>query len=600
MKKLLIALFVVVTACLLAFSVSASNEVTLVGGEQADLTTVFKVNASNQITGFNDGYTKDSVTDVIFPDYIEGLEANYLFGEAKNLNTVTFAATDTFFISGDGIFSKCSVKKVTFDPNCVVELRKGNFSSCTSLTEITFPKFSKLAGSAFAYCSNMTSTNELVLAEGMTEIGGHAFQSCSSLSGTVVFPSTLEKIQEYSFEKTGFTGFDLSKCASLSVAGGGYGGPFTDNDKITSIDLSGCTSLTYLKNSFVANCDNLTEIILPPNLETIESKAIAHCYKLQSIVFPATMKTVADEAFHSARSGQTIKTFTVYIQSDVVMGASYPFRDSSAKIEYVLIGDKVTAESFKAKNTFTGVTEATVVDYLDEASPWTYVTGQTITSHTIVENYCKPFAINGEHAFVGNPCVVNCTYCKLKTLKENPEHNDLAEITYSNGYTNVGSYVGVCQNEGCGHKTEKEALALFVCLGYSAPEGEKLGIAIEYKVNKDAIKEYVEVTGKTFEYGVFAVSKTKLGENTIFDNEGNATSGVISTELSSYDFSSVLLKITGFKDEHKDKEFALGVYTSFDGNYGYIQENSAVVNDAYVFTSYNAIIDGINKQKEVA
>ncbi|MBQ4108995.1 MAG: leucine-rich repeat domain-containing protein, partial [Clostridia bacterium] len=387
-KKILFALIACLFVCLLALTVSASNEVTLTSGEKADLEDVFKVQTKDgvvQITGFNSGYSKNDVTDVIFPDEIDGLEANFLFGEATSLKTITFEATDTFFISGDAIFSSCSVEKITFNPNCIVEIRKGNFSDCASLTEITFPKFRKLAGSAFKSCSNMVATNELVLAEGMTEIGGHAFNGCTSLSGTVVFPSTLEKIQEYSFQKTGFSEFDLSKCANLTLVGGGYGGPFTDNDNITKLDLSGCTSLTKLKNNFVSDSANLTEVILPPNLTEIPHKAFAHCYKLQSIVLPASVTYVADEAFHSARRNQDIKTFTVYLQGNTVFHEKYPFRDSGAKIEFVLIGEGMTAEAFIAANTFSGITGATVVDYKDS---YDYTVGQTISSHTVVENYC--------------------------------------------------------------------------------------------------------------------------------------------------------------------------------------------------------------------
>ena len=91
-KKLLIALFIVALVCIFAFSVSAENEVTLTTGEKADLTTVFKVDSKNQVTGFNEGYSKNDVTDVIFPDYIVGLEANVLFQNATSLKTLTFAA----------------------------------------------------------------------------------------------------------------------------------------------------------------------------------------------------------------------------------------------------------------------------------------------------------------------------------------------------------------------------------------------------------------------------------------------------------------------------------------------------------------------------
>ena len=590
-KKILTAIFVAIMVCLLSFTVSAANEVTLTDGTTVDLTTVFKVNEKNEVTGYNSGYTKDDITDVIFPDDIVGLESNFLFGEATNLNSVTFAATDTFFISGDNIFTKSSVKKITFNPDCVVELRKGNFSNCKSLTEITFPKFKKLAGSAFAYCENMVATNELVLAEGLTEIGGHAFQSCKSLTGKVVFPASLEKIQEYSFEKTGFSSFDLSKCSNLTVAGGGYGGPFTNNDNITTLDLSGCTSLTYLKGSFASNCDNLTSVILPPNLKTIEGKALAHCYKLQSIVLPATMETVADEAFHSARRGQSIMTFTVYIQSNVVMGASYPFRDSGAKIEYVLIGDNVTAESFIAANTFTGVTGATVVDYKDPQSPYTYIPGGTITSHTIVENYCKPLALTGEHQSEDNPCVMTCVACGLTSVKENPQHTVETTIDYENGYDKVGVKLIYCTNEGCKHSESEEAPALFVCLGYSASESGNAGLILGFKVNHEAIENYKTETGNALEYGMFAVLKSNIGENGILNADGSENAGVIKANLTKNQFAVVSMKVKGFTtDEQKDAQIALGLYVIVDGEekeISYYQSGTPAEGEQFTSTSYN-------------
>ncbi len=594
-KKILIALFVVLMVCLFAFSVNAANEVTLTDGTTADLATVFKINASNQITGFNTGYDKNMVTDVIFPDEIEGLEANLLFNSATNLNSLTFAATDTFFISGDGIFSKCSVKTITFNSDCVVEIRKGNFSNCTSLTQITFPKFKKLAASSFAGCSNMVATNELVFAEGMTEIGGHAFNGCTSLTGTVYFPSTLQTINEYSFQKTGFTYFDLSKCANLTAVGGGYGGPFNNNDQITTLDLSACVNLKDLKGSFAESCDNLTEVILPPNLENIPSKSFAHCYQLQSIVLPATMKTIADEAFHSARKNQTIKTFTVYVQSNVQFGVSYPFRDSSAKIEYVLIGDGVTAQSFIAANTFTGVTGATVVDYLDPASPWTYTVGQTITSHTIIENYCTPLALTGEHSSDDNPCVINCTYCGLVAAKENPIHKESISIAYENGYDREGVKIITCTNMGCGHEESVKAEALFVCQGYSTPEDGRYCIAIGYSVNIKAIEEYQRVTGSTLNYGIFAVAFNNIGNNDIVNADGSHFEKAIAAEVSSINVAAFELRINGFETEnHKNAELTLGAYVietdkDSDKTVSYLQHGTPNDGDRYSYVTYNGL-----------
>ncbi len=599
-KKILIALFVVLMVCLFAFSVSAANEVTLTGGTTADLATVFKINANNQITGFNTGYDKNMVTDVIFPDEIEGLEADLLFNEATNLNSLTFEATDTFFISGVNIFNKCSVKTVTFNPNCVVELKKGNFSGCTSLTQITFPKFKKLAGSAFYNCSNMVATNELIFEEGMTEIGDHAFEFCTNLTGAVYFPSTLETIKEYAFSKSGLTAFDFSKCAKLSTL---KQTTFGNSDSITTLDMSGCTSLEKLSSSFAEGCDGLTSVILPPNLKGIPYKAFAHCYKLQSIVLPASMETIADESFHSARSGQSVMTFTMYIQGNVKLNTKYVFRDSRAKIELVLLGNSITAERFKTTNADVDIIQngsnsplvnIAVVDYLDPASPWTYQVGQTRDSHVIVENYCRALALTNEHASDNNPCVINCPDCGLVAAKENPAHTVSSSIAYENGYDKVGVKTIICTNKGCAHKETVEAKALFACNGYSSPEDGRGEIAIGYTVNNDAIAEYTAASGKTLKYGVFAVLQKNIGENDIINKDGSVASNVVKAEIDGDKFASFELKISGFTNEYKDIKLAMGAYVAVtEGEtteYSYMQGGEPNENEKYCFVSYNDIV----------
>lgn len=595
-KKILIALFIAVMVCLLSFTVSAANEVTLLDGTTADLATVFKVE-NNRVKGYKTGYTKDDVTDVVFPDEIEGLEANYLFNKATNLKTVTFAATDTFFISGDGIFSSCSVEKITFDPDCVVELRKGNFSGCKNLKEITFPKFKSLAGSAFKNCSNMVATNELIFAEGITEIGGHVFNGCTSLRGTVYFPSTLEKIQEYSFQNTGFENFDLSKCANLTLVGGNYGGPFNDNDNITSIDFSACVSLTTIqKGSLLAGCDNLVDVKLPPNLTSLPEKAFSDCDKLQSLVLPESCTKIGVEAFQYARKNQTLQTFTLYIQSNVVFDTSRysVFSSSSAKVEIIIIGGGVTAESLKAVNDYSHVTGAAVVDYLDPASPWTYTAGSVLSQHTIVENYCKSLALSGNHLSSANPCVINCSDCGLSKAVENPVHSEAITIVYENGFNNEGTRVTACTNEGCAHKVTEKALALFVSNGFSLQEKGGDGIVVGYIVNKNALSEYESVNNTTVNYGVFVVSQKNLGENDIFGQDGKAADGVVSVDLTGRNFDVFELKLKGFDEENKDAKLSFGAFVKVANeegtSYSYMQIEKPENGEKYFFISYNEML----------
>ena len=141
---------------------------------------------------------------------------------------------------------------------------------------------------------------------------------------------------------------------------------------------------------------------------------------------------------------------------------------------------------------------------------------------------------------------------------------------------------------------EKTIAPIFACLGYSAPENGKGGIAVGYTVNSEAVAKYTRITGKTLEYGVFAVSKDRLGNSDMFGTDGAPAEGVISYDVTARGFSMFELKITGFTDEYKNVKLALGAYVaSIDGDtmeYSYLQPGTPNEGEKYCFVSYNDII----------
>ncbi|MBO5357026.1 MAG: leucine-rich repeat domain-containing protein [Clostridia bacterium] len=149
----------------------------------------------------------------------------------------------------------------------------------------------------------------------------------------------------------------------------------------------------------------------------------------------------------------------------------------------------------------------------------------------------------------------------------------------------------------------KEIAALFDCLGYSAPEDGTGGIAIGFTVNNVAIAEYEEIAGKTLKYGVFAVLKDRLGNNDIFGEDGKASEGVISAEITNYEFAAFEIKIVGFTDTQKDTKLAMGTYVSVtDGEtteYSYMQGGEPNENEKYCFVSYNDIVGAPSTDEEV-
>ncbi|MBO4982754.1 MAG: hypothetical protein J6D23_01735, partial [Clostridia bacterium] len=156
----------------------------------------------------------------------------------------------------------------------------------------------------------------------------------------------------------------------------------------------------------------------------------------------------------------------------------------------------------------------------------------------------------------------SCSGCGMAYTCNNPEHDlQTVSITYTS-YMENGKKVLKCNTCGLEKAAEVEVPALFICLGYSAPENGSGGIAIGFTVNNEAIKEYTEATGKILKYGVFAVLKDRLGDNDVFADDGTAAEGVINAEITSYEFVAFELKIAGFTDEHKDTKFAMGAYVA--------------------------------------
>ena len=128
------------------------------------------------------------------------------------------------------------------------------------------------------------------------------------------------------------------------------------------------------------------------------------------------------------------------------------------------------------------------------------------------------------------------------------------------------------------------------------------GIAVRYSVDNDAIAEYERITGESISYGVFAVTKQRLGDNDIFASDGKASSGVIAAEISNEQFNLFELKIVGFTEDQKDKEIALGAFVGVNNGdtteYTYIQAGVKAEGEKYVFVSYNDIVNPPSSDEE--
>ena len=164
----------------------------------------------------------------------------------------------------------------------------------------------------------------------------------------------------------------------------------------------------------------------------------------------------------------------------------------------------------------------------------------------------------------------------------------VSSIAYANGYGKSGVKVYTCT--GCDATYEETADALFMVLGYSASEAELGGITVGYKMNNEAIAEYEEITGNELVYGVFAAASEVIGNDDIFDANGNTVSGVISKEASSMKLEALNLKLVGFNTEElMAAEIVMGMYVNDGARVSYVQPEAPISGNKYHTVSYSKL-----------
>ena len=168
-------------------------------------------------------------------------------------------------------------------------------------------------------------------------------------------------------------------------------------------------------------------------------------------------------------------------------------------------------------------------------------------------------------------------------------HENTVIVAYEKGYLQSGYRKEGCSR--CTQHTTEVLMPLFTTLGFSVPEDGGTSISVGFVVNREAIEIYSKATGITVSYGVFAASKTKLGEGDVFDNDFTATNGAITEAIN--DTNDVfLIKVTGFStDAQKSTPLALGGYViAEDGEIktvSYLQADEPQSGEKYSFKSFN-------------
>ena len=220
--------------------------------------------------------------DILFVSLPEGLTTigKYAFYDCSSLTSITIPNSVTSI--GEYTFGHCSALTSVTLGNSVTSIGAWAFYDCSSLTKTNYTgdiaswcniQFTNYTANPISFSKNLylndVLVTDLVIPEGVTNVGKYAFYDCSSIT-SVTLPNSVTRIGSSAFHS----------CSSL-----------------TSITIP--NSVTSIGNSAFYNCYSLTSVSLGNSVTSIRSSAFSSCYSLTSVTIPNSVTSIGGDAFSS-------------------------------------------------------------------------------------------------------------------------------------------------------------------------------------------------------------------------------------------------------------------------------------------------------------
>ena len=313
MKKFFSVLLTVLTAAVLAFSLTACEKHT------HDYAAVWSKDATyhwHAATCEHTDEVKDKAEHSFYSglctvcgyqtaDYPKGLRFKFNpdenaycvtgLGTCKDTNLVIpfeFQGLPVIGIGDKAFYVNTSLKSITL-PDSVTNIGDYAFSGCTSLSDINIPDgVTSIADYAFSNCTSLTS---ITIPDGVTSIGERAFYGCASLSN-INIPESVSVIGDLAF----------SACTSLNCNEydnayylGNESNPYLALVKVKTKFITSCSinKNTKIIGMYVFSTCSLTSVAIPTGVSSIGESTFSNCSSLASVTIPESVTSIGENAF---------------------------------------------------------------------------------------------------------------------------------------------------------------------------------------------------------------------------------------------------------------------------------------------------------------
>ena len=319
--------------CHLLNSIELPNSVTSIGrGAFFNCESLHYFTIPDNVTDINQETFQNcsGLIEVTIPNGLVNI-GNNAFYRCYNLTTIDFPTSVRSV--GSESFSGCKRLNSVSIGDGVTSIGSQAFYNCTGLTDVTIPgNVTSIGTNAFQYCSNLSrvnvtsiekwlelsmgsyftypyhlylnnqEVNNLVIPNGVIEIGNYSFSTCIGIT-SVSIPNSVMHIGNHAFEGcTGLTTINIPNgVTEIEWAA------FDGCSNLTSITLPG--SITEINGFLFSGCSNLSSIVIPDGVTSIDGYAFSDCNNLSSVYIPKSVTSISNYAF---RNCQELTDFFCY------------------------------------------------------------------------------------------------------------------------------------------------------------------------------------------------------------------------------------------------------------------------------------------------